>query len=695
MANDYYTRQGSYTKGTLARGDVVKSDFDALVTAFDLAQTNINRAIKLPNEGSPQTDFEFTENAASRAGKVIGFDSLGALELQTGVGDWEGTWATSTAYTLRDVVVDGAAGANTENIYICIVANTSGTWSTDLAAAKWELMVDVEEARNWAKKTDGIVDSTDYSSKAYAIGGTGVTTTSGKGASKEWAVASGLVDTASYSSKEYAQGTAASTGGSAKDYAQKTDGGVSGATSNHSSKAWAVGGTGVTTTASAGAAKEWATGVLVDTSEYSSKEYAVGTTVAAGSAKDWAMQASGTVDGTSYSAKYSADASATSATASASSATSSASSATAGASSATASASSATASASSATAAAASYDAFDDRYLGSKSSDPTVDNDGNTLLDGALYWNTTNNVLMVYDLGGTTWNRTTPTTTEQGHINTVSGIAANVTTVAGISSDVTAVAGKATEVGLLGVAAVITDMGILGTADVVTDMNVLATADVVTDMNTLGTADVVTDMNVLATADVVSDMNTLATADIVTDMNLLGTSANVAAMALLGTTDAISDMNTLGVADVVTDLNTLGTADVVVDMNTLGTAANVTAMDTVATNIVGVNSFAERYRVDSADPTTSLDEGDLAYNTTANALKYYDGTSWNAITSNTDVKVSVSANDTTPGYLNGKLVAGSLITLTENNDGGNETLTLTSNSDPAGTAVAMAIALGG
>ena len=154
-------------------------------------------------------------------------------------------------------------------------------------------------------------------------------------------------------------------------------------------------------------------------------------------------------------------------------------------------------------------------------------------------------------------------------------------------------------------------------------------------------------------------------------------------------------MNTLGVADVVTDLNTLGTADVVSDMNTLGTAANVTAMDTVATNIVGVNSFAERYRVDSSDPTTSLDEGDLAYNTTANALKYYDGTSWNVITSNTDVKVSVSANDTTPGYLNGKLVAGSLITFTENNDGGNETLTLTSNSDPAGTAVAMAIALGG
>ncbi len=427
-----------------------------------------------------------------------------------------------------------------------------------------------------------------------------------------------------------------------------------------------MGGTGVTSTASKGASKEWAI-----------------------TAEDT------TVDGTSYSSLHHAAKSADSATASASSATASASSATAGASSATAAASSATASASSATAAAASYDAFDDRYLGSKSSDPTLDNDGNTLLDGALYFNTTNNVMMVYDLGGTTWNRTTPTTTDQGHINTVSGIAANVTTVAGISSDVTAVAGKSTEIGLLGVAGVITDMGILGTADVVTDMNVLATADVVTDMNTLGTADVVADMNVLATADVVADMNTLGTAAIVEDMNLLGTSANVAAMALLGTTDAIADMNTLGTADVVSDLNTLGTADVVSDMNTLGTSANVTAMDTVATNIVGVNSFAERYRVASADPTTSLDEGDLAYNTTANALKYYDGSAWNAITSNTDVKVSVTASDTTPGYLGTKIAAGTGISLSTLNPSGNEQIQITSSADAAGTAVAMAIALGG
>ena len=41
----------------------------------------------------------------------------------------------------------------------------------------------------------------------------------------------------------------------------------------------------------------------------------------------------------------------------------------------------------------------------------------------------------------------------------------------------------------------------------------------------------------------------------------------------------------------------------------------------------------------------------------------------------TNDKVKVSANDTTPGFLNGKLVAGTNISLTEGSDGGDETLT--------------------
>lgn len=62
---------------------------------------------------------------------------------------------------------------------------------------------------------------------------------------------------------------------------------------------------------------------------------------------------------------------------------------------------SAIAAAASAAAAAASLDSFDDRYLGSKSSDPTLDNDGNALVTGALYYNSSVQAMKVYD--GAAW----------------------------------------------------------------------------------------------------------------------------------------------------------------------------------------------------------------------------------------------------------------------------------------------------
>jgi hypothetical protein len=62
---------------------------------------------------------------------------------------------------------------------------------------------------------------------------------------------------------------------------------------------------------------------------------------------------------------------------------------------------SATAAAASATAAAASYDSFDDRYLGAKSTAPSVDNDGNALITGAIYWNSSSN--QMYAWTGSAW----------------------------------------------------------------------------------------------------------------------------------------------------------------------------------------------------------------------------------------------------------------------------------------------------
>jgi hypothetical protein len=89
-----------------------------------------------------------------------------------------------------------------------------------------------------------------------------------------------------------------------------------------------------------------------------------------------------------------------------------------------------------------------------------------------------------------------------------------------------------------------------------------------------------------------------------------------------------------------------------VNLNLVG--GSIANVNEVANNLGTVNEFGERYRVASSDPTTSLDEGDLAFNTTGNVFKYYDGSAWQVITAGgiTDV-----VQDSTPqlgGALDGQ-----------------------------------------
>ena len=280
-------------------------------------------------------------------------------------------------------------------------------------------------------------------------------------------------------------------------------------------------------------------------------------------------------------------------------------SATAAAASATAAASSATAAASSATAAAGYVDTFDDKYLGSKSSAPTVDNDGDALTDGALYFNTTSNIMFVYDLGSTTWLQLTLTTSNQTNVNTVAanitnvntvaGISANVTTVAGISSNVTSVAGNATNINTVaGISSNVT--AVAGNAS-----NITAVAGNATNINAVA-ADA-TDIG--AVAGKATEIGRLGTTDAVADMALLGTSANVTNMATLGAS---------------------------------GVVANIA---TVATNVAGVNSFADLYRgAQSSAPTGTITTGSLYYNTTSSKLFLYNGSAWVEAAFDTDSAVA-------------------------------------------------------
>ena len=132
------------------------------------------------------------------------------------------------------------------------------------------------------------------------------------------------------------------------------------------------------------------------------------------------------------------------ATSSANSATAAATSATSAAASATAASTSAASAATSATSAATTYDEFDDRYLGSKSSAPTVDNDGNTLLVGAIYWNSTLGNMYVWS--GTAWVQiaTTSVYTAPTLGSTSIGSGATVTNVNGLTINSTTIPTSAT-----------------------------------------------------------------------------------------------------------------------------------------------------------------------------------------------------------------------------------------------------------
>lgn len=103
-------------------------------------------------------------------------------------------------------------------------------------------------------------------------------------------------------------------------------------------------------------------------------------------ANDWATKTSSAVAGGEFSAKYHASAASTSASNASTSASNASTSASNAASSASAAAADAVAASNSAASAASALDSFDDRYLGSKSSAPTLDNDGNALVTGALYY---------------------------------------------------------------------------------------------------------------------------------------------------------------------------------------------------------------------------------------------------------------------------------------------------------------------
>ncbi len=214
----------------------LNTDLDKIYAVMQQLETNNARALSLPTTDT-LTSITLPTNT-SRRGKYLAFNaSTGDAEIGGSVAD-TGTVATisanitTVASIQADVTTvahlqDGTTATNaistvaTKASDITTVAGqvTNMTNVTNNLSAIQNASANATLAENYAVKVDGAVESSKYSSKAWAIGGTGVTDTAGSGSAKSWAVEADAVDGTEFSAKVYAGSGSTLNVGSAKNWA--------------------------------------------------------------------------------------------------------------------------------------------------------------------------------------------------------------------------------------------------------------------------------------------------------------------------------------------------------------------------------------------------------------------------------------------------------------------------------------------
>ena len=202
-------------KLTLTDLTQLASNETSAVSAINANNTLIEAALEntLSRDGTtPNTmsaDIDLNGNDLLNVGSL---GISGGISLNDIVGYAE-EWANKAEDSLVSVAAGGDGSTEYSSLHHAAKASASASAASTSAS---NASTSETNTQDWAVKTDGIVQSTDYSSKAWAIGGTGVTDTASAGAAKEWATAAedDLVDGSEYSAKHYsakasAQATAA------------------------------------------------------------------------------------------------------------------------------------------------------------------------------------------------------------------------------------------------------------------------------------------------------------------------------------------------------------------------------------------------------------------------------------------------------------------------------------------------------
>lgn len=322
--------------------------FDKLTSITQELQEENDRSIKLSRTNT-MTSTEFTVGSTERANKILAFDDDGELSVTQELGTYQGTDATTTteAYVTRDIVKSTTA-AQLNNVYICVADSVVGDLLTD--TDHFELLVDAVSAATSATNAASSATAASTSATAAATSATNAATSETNAATSE----------SNASTSETNAATSATNAATSETNAATSETNAATSATTASTKA-----TEASTSATNAATSE----TNASTSE----------TNAATSETN----------------------AATSATTATTKATEAATSATNAATSATAASTAQTAAEAAQTAAELAADNFDDTYLGAKASDPTVDNDGDALTTGDLYFNTTSNELKVYN--GSSW----------------------------------------------------------------------------------------------------------------------------------------------------------------------------------------------------------------------------------------------------------------------------------------------------
>jgi len=144
LRNTPLTQATDYTPNDPFPAATHEDALDKLTLISQDTQEEIDRSIKL-SRANTMTSTEFTVPAATRANKIFAFDSSGELAVTQEIGTFQGDWAASTAYAVRDLVKD----TSTNNIFIVNTAHTSSgaqPLTTNANSAKYDLIVDAASA---------------------------------------------------------------------------------------------------------------------------------------------------------------------------------------------------------------------------------------------------------------------------------------------------------------------------------------------------------------------------------------------------------------------------------------------------------------------------------------------------------------------------------------------------------------------